>query len=142
VKRDNASNGWVLCNRSNSTSSAGETQLGYYSSESGMFFNIQTGDGWFTVHSTSLLYSNTHGFKYVTCTVDDASKTIKIYVDGVLEDTVAYTGTRYKGSEFGTFGALYSSSFPLNGALDDAHFFNRALTDNEVEYLYQNMGGI
>jgi len=141
-KRDTANDGWFLANRSSNTTGEEEFQFLYYNTESGLVFNLKTPDGWFSTTSTSLLYGNTHGWKYITATVDDVNKTIKLYIDGGLEAENTYTGTRYKSATFTTFGAFWSSTIPIDGALDDVHFFNKTLTQAEVTELYQNMGGV
>jgi len=130
--------GWIVSNRSAKVESETEFQIGFYSSEDHMFFNIKTDDGWFTSHSTSILYNGSNKeWHYVTGVVKNNE--VKIYVDGVLETTTEYTGTRNKGAVFTGFGCLWANAFEFEGKLDECHFFNRGLTDAEVLTLYQNM---
>jgi len=143
VQRTLPGDGWIIANRAvNDSGEKAEFQIAYYNTYEGMIFNIQTENGWFVVESSSLLYGDNFDFTYITGTVNNVTKEIKLYVNGILEDTQSFTGTRHKGSDFTGFGMIWNDSFRFHGAIDDAHFFNRALTDSEVQTLYQNMGGL
>jgi hypothetical protein len=69
------------------------------------------------------------------------SSKVSFYKDGILQADSAYTGTidytkRYNNFVIGARdgGAYYS----FNGKIDDVRFYNRALSAEEVQQLYQS----
>jgi hypothetical protein len=78
---------------------------------------------------------------HVVATFDSSS--LKVYVNGIEESTVSGIGDiNYGGNEFGlTFGASHAGEAGFSDKiLDEAGFWNRALTPEEVSQLYN--GGI
>ena len=69
----------------------------------------------------------------VTMTWDGSAKTI--YVDGVLDNSTGASGTIAASPDVMTFGARFNGGFGnyLNGSLDDVRFYNRALTEAEIQ---------
>jgi hypothetical protein len=72
---------------------------------------------------------------------DHSGSASKLYVDGILVDTAILALSDYTtGAEFGVGKSSYNLTFwrfPLTGSVDDVRFYNRALSDQEVEQLYQ-----
>jgi len=70
----------------------------------------------------------------------DASNNIVLYVDGVSEDTGTATISRTNGGSF-VIGVARNSNpvYYWNGSIDQVRIFNRAITSNEVETLYNEV---
>ena len=77
-------------------------------------------------------------WKMVTATWDNASHTLKTYLNGSSVNTYStYTGTIvYDASSVCQIGNGSLGYF--NGAIDDLSLFSRALTSTEIKSLYQN----
>ncbi len=77
---------------------------------------------------------------HLTC-VYDRSTSIKVYVDGVLEDTdsVASTGNIDVSDNF-WIGGQETLTREFKGTIDEVAVFNRLLTISEVEYLAKEKG--
>lgn len=89
------------------------------------------------LESTTDLQLNRWTHCMVTADNSGATKTVKFYINGVLDRTQTYTGTVVNG----TAGFQIASSPDANrffeGRLDDIRFYNRLLTDAEVAAAYQ-----
>ncbi len=134
VKHD----GWIVENRSANVEAESEFQIGFYNTANHLFFNIKTEDDWFTAEATSIPYDgNENEWFYVTGAV--SNNEVKVYVNGVLENTTPYTGTRNKGATFTGFGCLWTSNYKFKGKMEKCHFFNKGLTDEDVSYLHARM---
>jgi len=86
------------------------------------------------VSTTSVEDGNWH---HVACTYDGAE--VKVYVDGVLEDTVAYTNGIGLNNEPLRIGRdpFSAPNRDFNGLIDEVEVFNRALTDDEIEAIFE-----
>lgn len=75
---------------------------------------------------------NDNSWHHVAGVIDDNTKTFKIYVDGVLEGSQAYTclTTSSENLQIGRFSNIQSDYF--KGAIDELMIFNRGLSDAEV----------
>ena len=62
---------------------------------------------------------------------------VKLYLDGVLKDTVALTGTVRNASQSFRIGVYGSSSY-FDGEISNVQIFNTALTTTNVASLYNN----
>ncbi|MFC2131811.1 LamG-like jellyroll fold domain-containing protein [Bacteroidota bacterium] len=62
---------------------------------------------------------------------------LKIYLDGNLSNTLEATATILQSITNLYIGSRKDTEF-FNGKLDDIRFYNRALSDNEIQTLYQN----
>ena len=71
---------------------------------------------------------------YVTATVDVVALLLKFYVNGVLLDTIAFTGT-ITNTQTLRFGQRATTFY--TGSLNDCRIYNRALSDGEVLQLYR-----
>ncbi len=62
---------------------------------------------------------------------------IKLYVDGVLDNTVASSvQLNYDASNVILGGSNQSYNYPLNGSIDNVRFYNREITAKEIYVLY------
>lgn len=62
--------------------------------------------------------------------------TLKIYVNGQLENSTPLTGGIYDSSDALRIGDGDQGYWPMNGLIDEARVYNRALSGNEVKQLY------
>ena len=122
-----------------------------YDAENGYFgFYIDGGDhtvaalartsasGAFSAVSLSALNPNT--WYFVTATKDGSN--LKLYVNGVLQNTTPYSGTDISSSAW-SIGRQNDPGAPqydyyFDGLIDEVRIYNRALTATEVAGLYQN----
>lgn len=97
-------------------------------------FGYGNGDpGWSGAYarSTSVLTDNV--WHHVAGTLDGA--TIRIYVDGVLENATAYAGTPQTNSRPVHIGMAWGGGTPqrfFNGLIDEIKIYNRALSQEEI----------
>lgn len=78
-----------------------------------------------------------HNWHHLVVTYD--SSTIRHYVDGSLDTTIAQTGHIHDGPGALTIGAHDANVVPrrwLFGSLDDIRIYNRALDSTEIQALY------
>jgi hypothetical protein len=89
--------------------------------------------------NTGKFYAGTgwHHFAYV---VDDINNIQKVYVDGIVMGSTAYTQSiSYVGLGSNTFIGKHGngiSNYDFNGLIDDVRIYHRALSDREVLNLY------
>lgn len=83
------------------------------------------------------------GWHYIVGVRDPASDTLKLYIDGVLENTVAdnsVVGMNVSAPISMAIGADHNSTFgitqPFRGAIDDVRVYNRALSNEEIAYYF------
>jgi hypothetical protein len=86
---------------------------------------------------TSTTYLQTGQWYHVAATYDGS--VAKLYVNGTLEASARYAKTlAWQGPFWLGRRADFDGNYPFNGLIDEVRIYSRALTDNEVEYLYQN----
>jgi hypothetical protein len=103
---------------------------------SGGFYNGcdgQPGAKWIKFDSNAPIPEKT--WTHVASTYDGA--TLKIYINGVLDNSKAVTGATCANKDVLAIGAKYKPSGPiyeafLDGALDDLRIYKRALTAAEI----------
>ena len=101
----------------------------------GFYYN---GDKWSST-ATGISYAGSgwHHFVYV---IDGNTHTQKIYVDGVMLNSTAYTQPIvYGGLGQNTFIGKHGNgvdNYDFNGLIDDVCIYNRALSDQEVHDLH------
>ena len=61
---------------------------------------------------------------------------IKLYVNGILNETETYTGDLRTISTITTIGNFDGSDF-FNGSIDEVRIYNRALSADEIRNLYE-----
>lgn len=86
----------------------------------------------FYLNSASIGLTN-GSWHHVACTYDGANK--KVYVDGVLKSTMAYSEqvrTGMSGEIIGAYGATGSHSYYFNGNIDEVRVWNYAKPASEI----------
>lgn len=79
---------------------------------------------------------------HVTGVFSTAESSVKIYVNGSLENSTVLNGTINIVNQELTFGAQYNSGIHrryLEGDVDEIFIFDRALTDSEIFRYYQTL---
>jgi len=66
-----------------------------------------------------------------------STSSIKIYVDGDLENTISGTVPRNSGSDF-AIGRADNDSNYTDGTIDDVRFYEAQLTDSQINQIYEN----
>lgn len=104
----------------------------------GLRFQINTTAGFSspTINNPSPALNNTDWFHIVG--VYNGTD-LRIYVNGVLQGSpVSHTGTLVSNGEDVTIGVYdKTSTLPFVGTIDEARIYNRALSANEVQELYE-----
>jgi len=77
-----------------------------------------------------------NAWTHIATTYDSSNGQIKIYVNSKLETTVATTGTRTTSSIGWWLGAEPTTTRFLNGIIDEARLFEKALSAEEIKMLY------
>jgi len=102
-----------------------------------LVFYVHDGTDWRSISETASIFDDE--WHHLVAVWDGT--TAWLYVDGVMikEQALAYTmalnnNNLYIGSSVG------SASF-FNGSLDEIRIYDKALTEAEIKYLYQNPGG-
>lgn len=77
-------------------------------------------------------------YHHLGCTFD-LDGNVSLYVDGVKEDSVDMsTASTMKNTDELILGGLTATSFNFNGHIDDLTFWNRSLTPEQIQLLYNN----
>ena len=82
---------------------------------------------------------NTDIWQHVAFTYDGS--TLRGYLNGIEDANVAGTGSMGDPTDNCFLGRSHFASRLFTGAIDEAAFFNRALTANEILTLYNEAGG-
>ncbi len=91
------------------------------------------------------------GFVHVAVTHDLATKTVRVYYNGVEEHVLVYTNNLCSVSPLNNFentilsmfaGDHFGTNYPGPGKLDEIGIWGRVLTANEVTALYNNGDGL
>lgn len=114
--------------------SGGENAYGVSFNGSNTWYNF----AWST--NTSFTNPSNDDTWHHLVTTFDASKTSKVYVDGVLKNTVVQNGwdTSVNNNTFWLGGLFSSTSSTFNGTVDDLIIYNFALTDDQVLNLFNS----
>jgi hypothetical protein len=102
-------------------------------------FTIHFADGTLVgVVSNTFVQLNT--WYFVIGTYDGNS--MNIYVNGILENTISVTKVLGSNNKDVYIGRFCYPSYPywVNGVLDDIRIYNRSLTSDEIQALYQQIG--
>jgi hypothetical protein len=68
--------------------------------------------------------------------------TMEIYVDGSLKNSGTKTITGVPGFTFQAIGTLKTNNWFLGGLIDDVRIYDKALTENEITSLYNNLNNL
>jgi hypothetical protein len=99
---------------------------------------------WFYMQQPgSIIYSISHvrpdTWTHVAVVFDDASNILRVFINGCQDNTLTTTATYYNSDADLAIGnnmwedGLYA---PLNGVIDEARIYNRALSEAEIKLLY------
>jgi hypothetical protein len=61
---------------------------------------------------------------------------MKLYIDGALDNSLAYVGGIPTSNDDLIIGGYYSTDFLSDSKIDDVRIYNRALSASEVKQLY------
>jgi hypothetical protein len=110
-----------------------------------MVAEVGNGDHWFELtgknRMANILDNQWHHLAFA---YDQATSDMKIYRDGVLYSTQSWPGHGAMNLDYGKVTGFYLAGKttdwgkPFNGMLDQFRLYNTALTDAEVQNLYQN----
>jgi hypothetical protein len=140
--------GWILYRNSsmNYTGNADNFTFGISSSKLYGHVEYDPSGADVSVNSTTIL--TVDQYAHGLYTYDNASKTLKIYVNGVLEGTTVHTGDNYPyrstkkmsiGADGGSnHGGVGGNKYFFNGEIPVVKAYNRALTAAEVKNNYNN----
>jgi len=92
----------------------------------------------FTEYYSNFIYSTVQ-WCYFTICFDASSQLVKIYINGNLDNSISTTQISFSSPSTATkIGQQYSTDLPFYGDLDDIGIWNRALTDCEIQNLYNS----
>ena len=95
---------------------------------------------WTTVTSSTNIESFNGEWHHMTGTFDGSE--LKLYLDGQLEATTAFSGTIGTATHSLTIGEnSQATGRYFNGVLDDARIYNHAMTQEEIQVLMQGTAG-
>ncbi|VAW16659.1 hypothetical protein MNBD_BACTEROID01-256, partial [hydrothermal vent metagenome] len=111
---------------------------GGYSNGFAFYIRRTSGDPIYLSASTYNCTINT--WYHLTGTFDGSY--IRLYVDGVLVDEEAFSGAPdYQWSAYVAMGFLNDSGGYFDGTIDNVRIYNRALSESEVQALYNEPNG-
>lgn len=137
-------------------SSGGSGYRVFWSNANDAAYNSQW---WFALNASGTIYfySSTSGSSYCEFSCGSTQPTgvwihyaatwdasnVRIYTNGVQAGSAAMTGSLTASGAASSLGNTFgvSGNSPLHGAVDDAKFYYRALTAEEVKALYNQRGG-
>jgi hypothetical protein len=79
---------------------------------------------------------------FVACVFDYSNDTIRVYVDGDLSTIESMDGSYSSGSSVYTIGNNWNEIADTKGYIDEVGIWNRTLSDEEVNELYNNGNGL
>jgi autotransporter-associated beta strand protein len=133
------------------TRNGGESTFDYKVWSNGIHGDVGDGNGWISTAvdiNAGDTGSNGRGgvltpgqWYMITYAIDDAAKQMRLYIDGDLKKTIAYTGTPLfmkSGQTLGIGRANWEES--TNAKLDDVYVYGRALGAAEITQLYRQAG--
>ena len=112
----------------------GHYGLAYLSNSHKFDFHFKTNNQFLTVYSNTIINLNQ---QYFVCGTFDGAK-LRIYINGVLEDSTIYNGTIPPNNDILTIAKMDQTGYPywVNGTIDDIRIYNRSLTESEIQILY------
>jgi hypothetical protein len=151
IIKPDALTGWILYrnNSMNYTDNDDNFTFGFSSNKLYGHVEYNPSGADVSVNSTTTLSIGQHAHSIYT--YDNASKTLKIYVNGVLEGTTVHTGDSYPyrstqkmsiGADGGSnHGGIGGNKYFYNGKIPVVKVYNRALTAAEVANNYNHYKG-
>jgi len=109
----------------------------------GISQELNTGAGyqWFTGEDTAVPRSliDFNKWIYITQVQDDTNKTLKIYVNGELRNTVNYTGTPNSGGGLLVGRGFYGGTRNATGRVAFVRLYNRPFSQAEINQNFNSM---
>lgn len=146
IKKDINSDGWIINRRSAESTPVSEKEWQiYFFSASSSFLNFalyNSSDTPFRVTFPSIPYTGGIGTWFHIAVTIASDKTIKTYVNGVIDNTGSYTGTMNTGATNTRFGFPgwstlgNTSALAFDGSLDNTRLYNYALTPSQILAIY------
>lgn len=139
-------NGALIVQKRNETQADTDYNYGLWLDSTGrLFFQSYNTGSYQNMTGTSAVPLNT--WVFVTVTVDETAGTkLRFYINGELDSTPAYIGTMPSGGsaplQIGNYGRHLDGSYQLNGTLDEVRIYNRVLSSDEIENLYNAGAGV
>jgi len=110
--------------------------------DSTLYFNLQQGSG---SEIQSISHLCPHTWTHVAVVFDDTSNTLHLFINGVQDNMVTTTATYYNSDAPLAIGNNMwedGNYAPLNGVIDEARIYNRALSADEIQMLYNAGTGL
>ena len=81
--------------------------------------------------------------KWIHLVATAGNGNVKIHINGIVKNTIAvsnfdFSGINSRNLFIGTMWALGSTWYPYSGSLDEVRIYTRALTDTEVQGIYNS----
>ena len=117
---------------------AGQNVFNNYFQGSNIKFSYShdgTNEGITVTSVGAILNDNT--WHHVFNTLDDSANTMKVYIDGVLDNTIidgGWSGLRQGTDDINIGGVLDGTD--LTGSVDDIRIYNRTLSAAEIQMIY------
>ena len=129
---------WFKATVISANSSIGHRLIDKYSGSNGLILDINAYHirffcGSAIATSTSTVDINT--WYHVTATYDGAN--MKIYLNGILDQTVPYSGTLTPNTSAFTIGKDQSNTSDYYGSMNDVRFYSRAISQQEIMDMVQ-----
>lgn len=141
IKTTNTGEIFIFSNRSTSSGNP-IIAMEVYSNK--LFTRIRSSAGTGITSFSSLSNVNTGNWIHVAMRFDISTGLQSNFINGVLENSVSYTGGSFGGFNVGTIGveAAASPSYgKFNGNIDEVAVYNVALTNLQLELIYNNSNG-
>jgi hypothetical protein len=98
-------------------------------------------DGWLQVGGSTPIADNTWTFIAATYDGSKSAAGVKLYVNGIAEQTFIYQdylSTEYMSNTIAAqIGAREGANYPFDGSIDEVMLFNTTLTPADIINLYQ-----
>ena len=116
----------------------------FYLSSGRPRLQVHSSDGKTMCDSTAILANDT--WIHLTALFNHSTQSLQLYINGTLNQTIEYS-TDYSESTY--TAAIGNNRWApsdgnwrhFNGTIDELRFYNRALSPNEIQYLYNNPSG-
>lgn len=93
------------------------------------------------IESKSDSATNDGAWHFSCCVFDDGNDNVSVYVDGVIDGSMAEPDTLQSGAHVFRIGDEASGAFGFEGNMDEVAVWDRALTANEINDLYDSGTG-
>jgi hypothetical protein len=119
-------------------------RLSSYQSRDQLYFVLNDG-----VNGASTQFTNGAGgldgnWNHIVIVIDRTTDKVYLYLNKVkdaIEGDISAVGDADNTADL-AFGAVDSGSSPYRGSFDEIRFYNKALSQSEVDFLYDNPNGI